>query len=424
MLLLLLTGCAAQTPDVQDQMQPASEETAAETTQAQEETLPQAATTIPGLYFEGDISGMKKKSDVRKISVQYSDENETVSAYATLKVQGTSSLKYDKKNYTIQFYQDEACEEKKLIDFGWGEQNKYCLKANWIDKTHARNIVSARLAAEVQEKYGVLNGLPNHGLIDGFPIEIYINGEFLGLYTLNIPKDAWMFNMDEANENHLVFCGEDWELPATFEAPPDFKSWSLEVGTESEENLQKLDRMVKFVMESTDEEFREHIGEYLDLDATLNYIILSEFARMSDNLGKNMLLVTYDGLVWYPSLYDLDTTWGTHWTGLREYNRAVIPIVDRSKLLSRVKEVFGEEMVQRYFELREDILTKEHVMELFYDFRKDIPEATWTRENERWENIPGFDYSQIEQFLDVHIPLMDFFMQEEARVIESKKLLG
>lgn len=134
---------------------------------------------IPKLYFEGDISEMYEKSDVREIFVEYVDGERSFQGFAQLKVQGSSSLAYDKKNYTIKFYHDRNGEEKMPVDVGWGEQNTYCLKANWIDRTHARNLVTAKLASQVQQKYGLLTQAPRNGLVDGFPVEIYSNGDFL-----------------------------------------------------------------------------------------------------------------------------------------------------------------------------------------------------------------------------------------------------
>ena len=39
-------------------------------------------------------------------------------------------------------------------------------------------------------------------LVDGFFVEVYINGNYQGLYTMNIPKAEWMFDMDKNNPNH------------------------------------------------------------------------------------------------------------------------------------------------------------------------------------------------------------------------------
>lgn len=373
-------------------------------------------TPIPKLAFEGDISNMWEKSDVRDIRFTYDDGKNSYTGYATLKVQGTSSLGFAKKNYTIQFYKDEAHTEKMKIDFGWGAQSKYCLKANWIDRTHARNIITANLATEVQKRYDVLSQAPCNGTIDGYPIEILDNGSFLGLYTLNIPKDEWQFGMDKDNPNHIVLCGENWEDAALFRDVPNFESWGVEVGEESDETLEKFARVVDFVMNSSHEEFREHFEEYIDLDAMLTYYIIADFAMLHDNMGKNMLMVTYDGVKWYPSLYDLDTSWGTHYTGeeLYDYHNGFVSF-NRNLLFERFTESFPEEIENRYFELRQDLLTKEHVMQLFNDFQVDIPFFTRVKETVRWgigkihlpSDIPGYGYDQVEEYLDVMIPRLD-----------------
>ena len=373
-------------------------------------------TDIPKLYFEGNIEKMYEKTDVREIAFTYEDGETVTRGYAKLKVQGTSSLGYDKKNYTINLYADEAHEEKLKIDLGWGAQNKYCLKANWIDRTHARNVVTAKLVSQVQSQYGLLTEAPRNGAVDGFPVEIYNNGKFHGLYTFNIPKDDWQFAMDSDNPNHIVFGGEDTEPAALFHDLPNTKSWSVEVGEESEETYAKLARLSEFLMNSSDEEFRENIGQYLNLDALMNYYILAEFAYMPDNVGKNMLLATYDGLVWYPSLYDLDTTWGVDYHGKYVYDYENEPVkLTKNNLFHRLMQVFPQEVAQRYFELRQKLLTRDHIMEMFQDFREEIPTVTFVKETIKWgtglirlpSDLPGYGYNQIEDYLDYMIPALD-----------------
>lgn len=374
------------------------------------------STDIPKLYLRGNIRKMYEKYDVRDISFLYDDGQNVIKGYATLKVQGTSSLSFPKKNYTIKLYADPFHDEKLKVDLGWGAENKYCLKANWIDKTHARNIVSARLASQVQKKYDLLSQAPCNGLVDGFPIEIYCNGIFHGLYTLNIPKDAWMFAMDSTNPNHIVLCGEDWEPASLFHDEPNFDLWSVEVGEESEETLDKLRRLSDFIRNSSDEVFQEQFDQYLNLDAVLNYYLLADFMYAPDNTAKNMLLVTYDGKIWYPSLYDLDTTWGTDFKGQRVYHyRNNFIHLEDNNLFARLEQHFSQELAERYFELRQEILTKENIMGLFYAFREDIPSLTFLKEGLRWGNsldwsqsdLPGFDYDQIEEYLDYAIPALD-----------------
>lgn len=259
----------------------------------------------------------------------------------------------------------------------------------------------------MQSKYNVLPDTPNQGLIDGFPIEIYNNGEFLGLYTWNIPKDEWLLNMDSDNPNHLMVCGENWEAPVVFYADADFVNWSVEVGQGSDASLQKLNRLFEFIMESSNKEFKTHIHEYLNLDSILNYYLITDFAYLRDNLGKNMLVFTYDSEIWYLGLYDLDTSWGTYFNGKKLYDYELLEL-SQSNLLRRIEECFGDELCTRYFELRNDIFTKEHILNEFHTFANEIPEDTFEKEVLRWGNeIPGYSYDQIEEYLDVRIPILD-----------------
>lgn len=373
---------------------------------------------IPKVYFQGDMSNMLTKSDERNIKIRYEDQNKEFETYAKIKFQGTSSLAYDKKNYTITLYEDENYESKNkiLMKEEWGAQSKYCLKANWIDKTHSRNIITARIAATANEKYGVFANTPHNGTIDGFPIEVYLNDEFLGIYTWNIPKDEWLWNLDDENPNHIVIGAGNHSDTTRFKAEAtDFNEdeWEVEVGQENEETLDKLNRLISFVKDSTDEEFEEDYELYIDKDAMLNYIAIYSVSEAIDNITKNLMLVTYDGKVWAPSLYDLDTTFGTDAAGnlLNSYEKYEYDM-KVSLLFKRTVETFPTEVADRYFELRKDILTKENIMKEFEEFKYYIPDETFEKEAERWSDIPGESIEQISTFLDYRIPFIDTYMNE------------
>ena len=378
-------------------------------------------TDIPKLYLEGDITSMVSKSETSDIRFRYDDGEQEITGFAEIKYQGTSSMYYDKKNYTLKFYADADHEDKLKLDVGWGPQNKYCMKANWIDRTHARNVVSAKLAGQMQENYDLLTDAPNNGAVDGFPVEIYNNGKFFGLYTFNIPKEDWLFAMDSDNPDHIVIGGEGWEDANLFKAMPDFGTWAVEVGEESEETQEKMNRLFDFVMNSTDEEFKNEFSQYLNLDSALNYYIFADLAYLKDNLGKNMLIATYDGMEWYLSLYDLDSSWGVETNGrsLMMYEEEALDLAV-NHLFARMESCFAEELAQRYFELREDLLSNENIMAEFNAFKDEIPAMTFLKETLRWgegiikrpEDIPGYDYDQIEGYLNTVSERLDAKYQE------------
>ena len=367
------------------------------------------ANELPKIYLDGDIADLKTKGEERKVSVKYTTYNKEIDAYARIKLQGSSSIAYDKKNYTIYFYEDEDLDHKLKIDVGWGEQYKYCLKANWVDKTHARNIVSARLVGTIQEKYDLFTDAPNNGAVDGFPIEVYLNGEFLGLYTMNIPKDEWMFNVDpDENDDFFFVSAAAPNAQTTFYKEATYDSWDVEAGNKTTKNLNRLNRLVSFIKDSSDAEFRENINEYFNLDALLNYYVIIEYGEFYDNVSKNLLLITYDGKIWYPCLYDLDSTWGTYYNGKSTIDYTNKLAESGSLLWKRVAKCFPNELAERYFELRKEYLNEDYVLEQFNSYIKSIPQSSYEKERERWgENIPGYDISQIEDFLKQRTPVID-----------------
>ena len=375
--------------------------------------------------YSDDLLNLSDKQQNAETTIKINDGDKQL--YAKMKLQGTSSLSYPKKNYTITFYEDDLYTKKLNIDVnkGWGSQNKYCLKANWIDSTQARNIVSARLAAEMQDKYGLFTDTPNNGLIDGFFVELYVNDEYLGLYTMNIPKDAWMFNMDKNNPNHIVLVGEDplQNSATTFERLAESENdWEIEVGPNStpeevDATLNKLNRLIGFVKDSTNAEFKAHIEEYMNLDALMNYYCFMALSNAVDNMNKNMLLVTYDGLIWYPSLYDLDTTWGIWFSGeglYSETNRVVDYGGGSSLLFKKLVECFPEELQERYIELRSTVLSNENILAKFNEFLSTATQEQWDREHTKWTTIPGmsYDINQITQHVTDRGKYMDSVMTQ------------
>lgn len=366
-------------------------------------------TSIPSIYIEGDTLEIKEKDDIKNITLKYVSEELEFESYATIKWQGNSSLRFKKKNYNIKLYSDENREEKYKVDTGWGNEYKYCLKANFIDQTHARNIVTASLSADIQKKYNLFENTPNYGVIDGFPVEVYNNNEFLGLYTWNIPKDEWLLGLDKNNINHIAIMpkepeGENYSAYDSYDVNTD---WEFEAG--HEQSINKFNRVLKFIIDSNNEEFKTNFEKYFNLDATLNYYVLLEMAMLIDNVDRNIIMVTYDGNIWYPTHYDLDISWGTNWTGLRthRYTTDIETYFEGNLFFIKFRDNFKKEIANRYFELRKDIFTKDYILNKFEDFSKLIPETSIQKEKERWYELRGYDHNQISSFLDTRIPLID-----------------
>lgn len=366
--------------------------------------------TLPRLDLYGDISYFNSKDDIRYVEVKYTSSDYNFNSYATLKIQGASSTTFSKKNFNIRFYTSSDYSEKRNIDVGFGEHNKYTLKADWPDGTKSRNIVTADIYSQIQKKYNLFTDTLNYGVVDGFPIEIYLNDEFYGIYNFTTSKD-YIYGLDEDDKNHLAIMAKEYDEKTNFTtlATDKWESFEVEVGEQNDYSLSKFNKLVEFIKDSSDEEFKNNFENYINLDSALNYYCFAKFGELYDNLNKNMMFVTYDGDYWYLTMYDLDISWGSTWDGreLLDYTDMLDTYIDSSMLWSKFERAFSNEIVERYQELRKDILTKENVLNKIKDYRNSIPDLSFKKEEKKWGVLVGYGVDQVEDFLDVRIELVD-----------------
>lgn len=373
---------------------------------------------IPDVFITGTIP--TTKDDV-EAELQYISKTASLHAYLKIKCQGTSSMSYDKKNFTIKMYSDEARETKLKKEFmGWGvETNKYVLKANYIDHSHARNIISANLWSQIVASRADYNSLPeemrnspNNGAIDGFPIKVYANGVYQGIYTWNIGKDAWMWGMDEDNANHVLLCAEGNTDGVYAETTSNFRAlwdgtdggkpgWSVEVGANSEALKTSLNNLISFVMNNDGASFKNGISNYLDVQSAIDYYIFQYVICGLDGLAHNMLLATYDMTIWRCGAYDLDATFGMWWDGTKFVSTAYRCPEDYqeqfSLLWERIEANYADEMKSRYAELRDSVLSAVHMIAEFEWFYEAIGEDLYAKDLEAYPGIPSSSTNNIAQ---------------------------
>ena len=379
------------------------------------------ADSMPTLYLSGDYTAAGNQKNEVPMQVIYANPNgQTFDGYATIKVQGSSSVAYPKKNYTIKFFKDEDCTSKQKLDLGWGKESKYVIKANWVDFTNARNVVSCRLwgdlvasrnFSENQQRLAALK--TNGGAIDGFAIAVYMNGEFHGLYTMNVPKDEWMFDMDDS-ETEALIAADNWNSTnfsvfiEGFEEDANGDILSLDGGWElrycgSDDYswvAESFDRLIKFCQDNDGEAFRDGIHQYLDVDAAIDYVIFMYTNGMRDNASKNMLWATYDGHTWIPSVYDQDGTFGQSWDGVNaltpEKNLPFVkngvvdvninfgPTIPKFILWERILNCFTEEVLLRYQYLRQTTLSTENIIAELQAFEDSVPASVYEADRLKW----------------------------------------
>lgn len=425
-----------------------------------------------------------------------------------LSYQGTSSLQYAKKNYKIRLKKTNQetgkVEKYKFSPFPvgsenlpegckpWLEEDKFTIKANYMESSQAANAGTARLVHDLyrsglqgfeprlvppqKEDSGIENYQYIRSAVDGFPIRIEVDGVDEGVHIFLLDKDAKnnfgldnkvfpfvqsfemasnsdlgaaAFRDDRLEAVQLAFhprlvpkqqkndrdeiieyskddqaaFEDEWWNARTNDVANTFIPEIAEKATPY--HLLRLLRWVKGIGEKYEaavenkniteaqaalKEFKDAIdaGKYFDKGYLIDYFVQVITLGMVDNLGKNVFLTTWDGEVWYPTFYDMDTMLGIDNTGAMTKDVDIeMDSVDaqgklqfntsKSLLWILVKNAFDTEIKERYAELRDcEFYTYDNILKYYEKYFIDkIPKSAYNNDAvTRYINIDASDRAQ------------------------------
>lgn len=385
---------------------------------------------IPTLYLWGDnILSLKDKTKTLTNEVTYSFPAYGVSGTVEkFKVQGASSAHSPKKNYTLNLDKDfEAFRN-------YGKNHKYVIKANYAEPSQALNVVGARLWGSIRNTHknadtGILNVNgdllvdnngnriiaetdpqlsigSNYGAVDGFPIAVYINNQYWGLYTFNIPKDDWMAKMPKKSEEKYAIVDAIWDPQGAFKQETNFKD-QMELQfcstKDSQWAMDSVNALIRAVMASYDtvDSFNAAVSPLLDLDSAIDYYIYSVLVDNDDGIFRNYLLQTFGGEKWYFAAYDLDATFGRtpdFWDHMlaksdtddwRDHGVTFENVTNANRLFYQLWKFYKDEILKRTKILIEGPMSESAVDTAFVDFVRHIPVKAFDAELDVWPYTPN-----------------------------------
>lgn len=360
-------------------------------------------TTLPKMYLTGDITNMTPTQSVpMKIEYQSPDEEKYGASFNTgiqnnpVLIQGTSSLQYVRHNYTI-YLKDEYGSDMYYNPYGEGSVADYvfCLKADYVESSHANNTGVAKFINDCLYDTKTPMQLENENCrttINGFPIELYMNGEYLGIYNFNHDRYSYQsYGYDyvkypnmlvyEINSNSNTSAGAFYRYGANAESSANVseieyykRDFKLIYGnrTTDSDTYSEIKSLVEWVSVAEYDLFRETISEHFNKEFLFRYFLNVLFIGAVDSLGKNLKIFTVDGKVWYPQFYDLDTVLGIDNSGYL----TIQPDVEiesgsyntsNSNLWSKVWDYFNTELKEEWAKMRQDRFTLDNLMEYIYN---------------------------------------------------------
>ena len=406
---------------------------------------------LPTIYVYGDTTGISKDDRVKvRINYMSTDETKYGSSFdlnnCELHWQGTSSLQYPVKNYRIRLY-DEFGEKYMYSPFPNGiKENVFCLKADMMDSAHYRNTGNAtyiddNLYSDTLNPAQQLDANVRNA-IDGFPINLYINGEYIGVFNFNNDKsNKKVFGLTKsfpqcisyevsANSNTTAGAFNKWtSATGLTEKQYYYNDFELRYSSRSQDadennwDITPLKTLVDWVSDADETEFKANLDQHFNRRYLIDYYIFTMTAGLVDNFGKNMMLTTWDSQIFYPQFYDCDSCLSLNNSGYRRYDPYIEVTPDvfntsDSKLWTKLTQYLWDEIVVRYRELRQSTLTYDRLMEYYYGHQiSKIPERLYNTDmNTKYLNhteylfmLHGNDLEHLKSWLSKRISFLDNF---------------
>lgn len=401
---------------------------------------------------ENKVSNMTQNNKITMRAVYRSTNTEKYGQPFELKYckvywQGTSSLDYIRKNYNLELYDDDLKEFYYSPYPNSVQEYLFCLKCDYMESSHARNVGIGNLV----NKYWYISKNPAQlkddmvqNAVQGFPMLLYINDEFMGVYN---------FNTDRYSSASFGYTGDKclaYEVSANSDTTAgafitydktkhegneidyyktDFMCLYPPTRRAGNDTMDEIKALVTFVDKSSDEEFVTNINNnlYFNKEYLLRYFIYCLVMGAVDSLGKNMKLATWDnGKTWYPQIYDCDTTMGLDNSGMLFYDtnikiQAGVYNTSSSRLWSRLMELMWADIQAEYTKMRNTTLTLENLYECIITNQMDCIPATYYNSDcetkylqfkaSYLDALHGQGKQQVTEWLRARLLYMDTYME-------------
>ena len=305
----------------------------------------------------------------------YGKEYDFIIYQCGLRIQGTSSTTYPRKNYRIYFSRSTKYGTKlyvngvEVADFKYSFKpgarpiDIFCLKADFSDSSSTHNTGAVRVVNDIWKRCGWLTPPQmaykgNYDVrigVDGFPIDLFYDnngtGEnvYLGKYNFNNEKSGSGiiygfegiegFNDEAALKggrnkcicleflnNSETLCLFGTSNMDTFDDALEFRFKADDTwGTAHEDDKAAVKRLWEWIYscKGNPMKFQNEYAEYFGNDSPFAWYLITDYFMAVDNRAKNMMLVTWDGKIWYFIPYDMDTVFGERNDSVLKYDYTI-----------------------------------------------------------------------------------------------------
>lgn len=258
----------------------------------------------------------------------------------------------------------------------------------------------------------------NFGSIDGFPIQLFVNGGDQGMYTFNLSKNSALYGLDGDNEKNIAVSGTlgngaitttqsalgSLSLLDTKVAKLDGTDYNVESDMDVTDGMKAdFNRFLTFINTATDDEFVANAGTFIDINSVIDTFLFTIQSMNIDTFTKSYVLFTHDGDFWQMGTYDNDTTWKLRLAGSVVFKKSdyyINTILIRgmyNRLLWRVISLFNSEIVTRWNEVKDDTLSVDNISANFKAYIQSVNPYLYSDDAILWPQRPSLNMGGLQQ---------------------------
>jgi len=350
---------------------------------------------IINITISEDIVNEPKKLATFKLSNP--QDSSLIVSFCGIERRGGYSQSFPKKSYDLELWKNELGEKRKTSLLGMRDDDDWLLLAMYNEPLRIRNVFAHQLWKDLHKEQGLIRNSKGFYGINTHYIELSINNEYLGVYALTEQIDRKQLEVEKFDGliSGQIYKSVSWGEAVLFEELIPYNNnnvlWGgYEVKYPDDEIIIEwsyLYDFIDFIMNSTDVDFTQNINHRFDLVNAIDYFIFLNILRASDNRAKNIYLAKKNSSSpYFYTPWDLDGILGNNWKGLEA--NIYDDILDNrmySRLINMDNHRFTASASNRWFELREDLLSEEHLVESILEpYNLLVSNAIYDREILKW----------------------------------------
>lgn len=299
-----------------------------------------------------------------------------------IRYRGASSQTFPKKPFRLQLRRGDGSGGWEYWDesvLGMRSDKRWLMLAVYNERLRINNKVSHDLWLDMHQLYYSNLEPDAKSTIRSKFVLTFVDGQYRGIYLFAENTDRKQYKLKKEGSGQALkgelykaaqlivpnFFKQPEDVPIPVPSEPMWDQWELEYPDYS--NWENLYDFSQFVMYSSDNDFKNHIGEKVKLENVIDYILFVNLVGAIDNLGKNLFLAKYDvGHPYFYGVWDLDGTWGYHPFTDRTYHIPYLLSNDFfNRLISLNPNNFNSKLAARWVSLRGNVLSVQNLQDKF-----------------------------------------------------------